>query len=948
MDINLIKYAPLFAGLDDQEQSVLASGFVSGQLNDGEALFNAGEQSEALFLLNRGFVKLTTDSGMNLATLGQGSVLGEASSFRNSIQDVSAIASTEIEYWRLSDQKLRDIVLQNPSIGIKLGKNFGSMLAQMEDYLVVRLSDTEELGELPRHTLQAIAARLEGKEFQQGQPLIQGGDMAQGLYLLESGSVSMQDSSNANSPETAGPGSILGALALLTDKPQIQDVVASQDGMAWVLSASDFQALNTEHRALRRSLGRKVKARLAPVDQQKAMERLGEMPIFAELPQPSLEKLTQRMILQHVSAGERVYRVGDGGDALYLIETGEIELTAENASGVIEELARIGTQGFFGEMSLFTGQIRTEDVTATRNTNLWVLYKSDLDTLGMEDSAIRTALNKGLAARLASEESAAEQNFRNFELLADLGAEELAQVVHHLKPTRYRAGEQIVRMSTPGTALYLIEDGEVRVQTFNGGSWLLGPGESFGEQSLLTNQPHNASITAQTDADLWTLSKADFDSLLTQYPGLAISLSRVLSQRLTESSAYAPSTPEFGEAPQPSFGQQTEPFGFGQRAEPSAPQTAPFQSQSFQSAPFPSQESGFGPEAPFANEPEPGIPNPLSPGGVPGAPQSARQRRANAAQHISPRQRMGFGQWFGSLSGFAKLRFALIVLLLLWLFGIALPFMFLSMIQGPGVANGAALPVSVSGSLSSVYSLGSYQVAAQDRDSAMEIALQDRLVSPTPTYTPFPTATPQVSPTPKAIQRILLRDNSVVARAESESQAPKFIRGFVNVAEQARAANAAPVADIAPQPEEAVPAPAIEIGRALDPRLNALGVRIEDARVESGQPYWRIVEARFLNEKESAGKHHLYADVLDEAGNRLVGQNVRVVWAEGQHIGPVEDKPFPELGFNYQMYAAGYAYNIEVEGLPSDRLIGAGLGSIDQRFYGIHTSYEVVFQKVIK
>ena len=63
---------------------------------------------------------------------------------------------------------------------------------------------------------------------------------------------------------------------------------------------------------------------------------------------------------------------------MYLVENGEIELTAENAVGVVEEIGRVGPEGFFGELSLLTGQMRVEDATATRNTNLWIclLYTS--------------------------------------------------------------------------------------------------------------------------------------------------------------------------------------------------------------------------------------------------------------------------------------------------------------------------------------------------------------------------------------------------------------------------------------------------------------------------------------------------------------------------------------------------------------------------------------------
>ena len=56
--------------------------------------------------------------------------------------------------------------------------------------------------------------------------------------------------------------------------------------------------------------------------------------------------------------------------------------------------------------------------------------------------------------------------------------------------------------------------------------------------------------------------------------------------------------------------------------------------------------------------------------------------------------------------------------------------------------------------------------------------------------------------------------------------------------------------------------------------------------VGSGQPYWRIVEVGWQNEKESGGKHHIYVEVLDESGNRLVGQPVTVYWGDGNHTGP--------------------------------------------------------------
>lgn len=48
VDRNLIKFAPLFMGLSEQDQRILTDNFSEGRLPAGEALFRAGEQSDAL------------------------------------------------------------------------------------------------------------------------------------------------------------------------------------------------------------------------------------------------------------------------------------------------------------------------------------------------------------------------------------------------------------------------------------------------------------------------------------------------------------------------------------------------------------------------------------------------------------------------------------------------------------------------------------------------------------------------------------------------------------------------------------------------------------------------------------------------------------------------------------------------------------------------------------
>ena len=136
--------------------------------------------------------------------------------------------------------------------------------------------------------------------------------------------------------------------------------------------------------------------------------------------------------------------------------------------------------------------------------------------------------------------------------------------------------------------------------------------------------------------------------------------------------------------------------------------------------------------------------------------------------------------------------------------------------------------------------------------------------------------------------------------------------------------------------------------RAWDPRLDKLRVTVEDASVAPGQQYWKLIDARWADEQESQGRHHIYVEVLDENGNRIVGQPVFVWWGDGNFTGDVEDKTPPDYGFNYMMYAAGNAYNIKVEGMPSDIVYGAGMGDLDRPDWGIHTSIYLTYRKATK
>jgi len=133
-----------------------------------------------------------------------------------------------------------------------------------------------------------------------------------------------------------------------------------------------------------------------------------------------------------------------------------------------------------------------------------------------------------------------------------------------------------------------------------------------------------------------------------------------------------------------------------------------------------------------------------------------------------------------------------------------------------------------------------------------------------------------------------------------------------------------------------------------DNRLDSLGVHLVPANVAPGQVYWRLVEARWANEEEAQGKHNIFINVLDENGERLVGETVVVEWMDGSATLKTEDKQPPEYSCNFAMYGTLGAYTVYVDGAPSDKIVGLGLGDIERPAMKIHTCFYLTFRRAVK
>jgi CRP-like cAMP-binding protein len=110
-----------------------------------------------------------------------------------------------------------------------------------------------------------------------------------------------------------------------------------------------------------------------------------------------------------------------------------------------------------------------------------------------------------------------------------------------MQTRQYEPGEVIFRENDIGEIAYVIVSGRVEVLKNLGGQNIhiayIGAGEPFGEMSMIDEKPRSATIVAVERTTVHELHRDDFVYNLRTHPELAISLLKVLFERLREADA---------------------------------------------------------------------------------------------------------------------------------------------------------------------------------------------------------------------------------------------------------------------------------------------------------------------------------------------------------------------------------------------------------------------------
>jgi cAMP-dependent protein kinase regulator len=229
--------------------------------------------------------------------------------------------------------------------------------------------------------------------------------------------------------------------------------------------------------------------------------------MFEALDDAEREIVIMAMEERKVEEGATVIEQGEDGNELFVVDSGELDCSKNFTAGAeAVHLKEYVPGDAFGELALLYNAPRAATIKARTTCVLWALDR-DCFTHIVKNSAIK-------------KREKYESFLAKVELLENMEPYERSKVSDAFKTSNYGEEEFVIREGDWGDVFYIIEEGEAfATKTLTPGQppeevMTYGPGDYFGELSLLKGEPRAANVIARTQLKCVTLDRQSFKRML--------------------------------------------------------------------------------------------------------------------------------------------------------------------------------------------------------------------------------------------------------------------------------------------------------------------------------------------------------------------------------------------------------------------------------------------------
>ncbi len=268
-----------------------------------------------------------------------------------------------------------------------------------------------------------------------------------------------------------------------------------------------------------------------------AMGTLQQAEVFGASPDQVLVRLARGSEHRVLQTGEVLFSEGDPGDALYIVEEGQI-----HAQRGGERVGSFGPGEIFGEFTVLIDGARTATIKAAEPSTILSIPRARLLEVIAARSVLGVRLLGALVRRLldaehppppaapaaqkadifSSHASPADLHrallLRRSALFGAMDPQALAGISPLFEQRFYPAGSPVITEGETGDRLYVVASGRLSVSCDSTTLRELGDGAVFGERALLLDEPRSASVSAVEDTELLELPNNLFRRMLLEKP----------------------------------------------------------------------------------------------------------------------------------------------------------------------------------------------------------------------------------------------------------------------------------------------------------------------------------------------------------------------------------------------------------------------------------------------
>ena len=247
---------------------------------------------------------------------------------------------------------------------------------------------------------------------------------------------------------------------------------------------------------------------------------LPKTPFFSVLTEGQLCAAIERVQLVQLEAGEILFAMGDAGDVLCVVASGEIAVL------VPQEVARLQEGDIFGEIALLAHQPRNATTRATVPSQVLVLDRALVRDLISGSPDFLKVLLRFLRDRLIATLAHTSPLFAPFSEMERVALTSKFRFLEVDRPLR------LLEQGKKATGFFILLAGEAAAVADGAPVAHLQAGDVFGETSLIAGSPATATVVTLEKSFVLQLPRSDFNEVIMTHPQVLEYLGSLADNRL--------------------------------------------------------------------------------------------------------------------------------------------------------------------------------------------------------------------------------------------------------------------------------------------------------------------------------------------------------------------------------------------------------------------------------